>query len=54
MPDTCTLTVLAMPCPTCPWRLDATAQDIPNFDLEQAENLDYSSVNTAEKCHAEN
>jgi hypothetical protein len=38
MPDTFTLTTLAMPCPACPWRLDATAQDIPNFDLELAEN----------------
>jgi hypothetical protein len=39
MSDTCTLTTLAMPCPSCPWRLDATAQDIPHFDLNLAENL---------------
>lgn len=39
MSDTCTLTTLAMPCPSCPWRLDAIAQDIPHFDLDLAENL---------------
>jgi len=39
MSDTCTLTTLAMPCPSCPWRIDATAQDIPHFDLVLAENL---------------
>ncbi len=39
MSDTCTLTTLAMPCPSCPWRLDATAQDIPHFDLDLAEHL---------------
>lgn len=39
MSDSCTLTTLAMPCPPCPWRLDTTAPDIPNFDLELAENL---------------
>jgi len=39
MSDTCALTTLAMPCPSCPWRLDATAQDIPHFDLDLAENL---------------
>lgn len=27
------------PCPSCPWRLDQNAQDIPNFSLEKAEGL---------------
>lgn len=27
------------PCKSCPWRVDQTAQDIPNFSLELAENL---------------
>lgn len=39
MGDNCTLATLAKPCPACPWRVDAGAQDIPNFDLELAENL---------------
>jgi len=39
MPDICTLSALAMPCLSCPWRLNATAQDIPNFNLDLAENL---------------
>lgn len=28
------------PCPSCPWRVDQTAEDIPNFSLELAENLE--------------
>lgn len=39
MSDTCTLTTLATPCPSCSWRLDAMARDIPHFDLDLAENL---------------
>lgn len=31
--------VLAQPCPSCPWRLDQTAQDIPGFSLEKAKDL---------------
>jgi hypothetical protein len=31
--------VLAQPCPSCPWRLDQTAQDIPGFSLEKARDL---------------
>lgn len=27
------------PCPSCPWRVDQTAQDIPAFVLDLAENL---------------
>lgn len=27
------------PCPSCPWRVDATAEEIPNFVLELAEGL---------------
>lgn len=27
------------PCPSCPWRLDQTAADIPNFRLDLAEGL---------------
>ncbi|MDR5804917.1 DUF6283 family protein [Caballeronia sp. LZ001] len=30
---------LASPCPSCPWRLDQDAHDIPGFSLEKAENL---------------
>ncbi|WP_369679365.1 DUF6283 family protein [Burkholderia ubonensis] len=35
----CDLNKLGKPCPSCPWRLNATAGDIPNFDLTLAENL---------------
>jgi hypothetical protein len=28
-----------MPCVACPWRVDAHAQDIPNFKLALAESL---------------
>lgn len=34
-----TLKVCPQPCPSCPWRRDQTARDIPNFDLELAEGL---------------
>lgn len=27
------------PCPTCPWRVDRDASDIPNFRLDLAEGL---------------
>lgn len=27
------------PCPSCPWRVDATAEGIPNFNMEFAEGL---------------
>lgn len=37
--SSCTLTTLAKPCPSCPWRVDKDASDIPNFDLDLAENL---------------
>jgi len=30
---------LNKPCASCPWRVDATARDIPNFDLALAESL---------------
>lgn len=29
----------ARPCPSCPWRVDQDARDIPNFDLSLAEAL---------------
>lgn len=35
----CGLTTLPKPCASCPWRRDAVAGDIPNFDLELAESL---------------
>ncbi len=27
------------PCPSCPWRVDQRASDIPNFSIDLAENL---------------
>lgn len=33
----CALTTSANPCPSCPWRMDEDATDIPNFCLELAE-----------------
>ncbi|MCW3587367.1 DUF6283 family protein [Burkholderia cenocepacia] len=37
--STCTLKSAARPCPSCPWRVDQDASDIPNFDLSLAEAL---------------
>lgn len=31
--------LLTRPCPSCPWRTDRSAKDIPNFDLQLARNL---------------
>ena len=28
------------PCPSCPWRVDQDADDIPNFSLDLAERLE--------------
>lgn len=36
---TCGMNKLNKPCASCPWRVDATAGDIPNFDITLAENL---------------
>lgn len=33
------LTTIVKPCPSCPWRVEKDAADIPNFDLELAEGL---------------
>lgn len=30
---------LAKPCVSCPWRVDQTAKDIPNFSIEKARGL---------------
>lgn len=32
--------LVRQPCKTCPWRVDATAGDIPNFSLDLAESLE--------------
>lgn len=37
--SSCSLTTIAKPCPSCPWRVNQDATDIPNFDLELAEGL---------------
>lgn len=37
------MTAIRKPCAACPWRVDAHAQDIPNFKLELAEDLAASS-----------
>jgi hypothetical protein len=37
------VTACRVPCPTCPWRVDKDASTIPNFDLELAERLVYTS-----------
>lgn len=37
--SSCSLTTIAKPCPSCPWRVDQDATDIPNFDLDLAEGL---------------
>lgn len=39
MADSCSFPRIGKPCPSCPWRVDQGAQDIPNFDLEMAEGL---------------
>ncbi len=31
--------VLPQPCPSCPWRIDQGAQDIPNFSIHKARAL---------------
>lgn len=35
----CNLNSLKKPCASCPWRRDAAARDIPNFDMKLAERL---------------
>lgn len=35
----CAMKTAARPCPSCPWRIDQSASDIPNFDLSLAEAL---------------
>jgi hypothetical protein len=35
----CTMKAPAQPCPSCPWRVDKDARDIPNFSLPLAESL---------------
>lgn len=37
--SSCSLTTIAKPCPSCPWRVNQDATDIPNFDLDLAEGL---------------
>lgn len=37
--SSCSLNALAKPCPSCPWRMDKDASDIPNFSLALAEGL---------------
>lgn len=37
--SSCSLTTIAKPCPSCPWRVDQDATDIPKFDPELAEGL---------------
>lgn len=37
--SSCSLTTIAKPCTSCPWRVDQDATDIPNFDIELAEGL---------------
>ncbi|MEX5747468.1 DUF6283 family protein [Massilia sp. X63] len=39
MTESCTLRKSARPCRACPWREDASARDIPNFDMDLAESL---------------
>lgn len=43
MSDTCELKTLARPCPSCPWRLDQGAKDIPGFDMVKAVRLAHCS-----------
>lgn len=37
--SSCSLSTLSKPCPSCPWRVDKDAMDIPNFNLVLAEGL---------------
>lgn len=37
--SSCTLTTLAKPCPSGPWRVNKSAADITNFDLELAQSF---------------
>lgn len=37
--NACSLKTPAQPCPSCPWRVDKDARDIPNFSLPMAESL---------------
>lgn len=39
MADKCSAKKPGKPCPSCPWRIDQDARDIPNFDLAKAETL---------------
>lgn len=36
----CARSGVRKPCPTCPWRVDKDASDIPNFSLDLAERLE--------------
>lgn len=35
----CTFPRTSKPCPSCPWRVDQTAADIPHFSIDLAEGL---------------
>lgn len=39
MDETYRVNTLSKPCRGCPWKIEARAQDIPNFDLARAESL---------------
>lgn len=39
MDNACTVKRLPTACPSCPWRKDCGARDIPNFSMELAEQL---------------
>ena len=49
MAEACTLATPSKPCPACPWRVTAMADDIPHFDMELAEGL--ASTCPDEKGH---
>jgi hypothetical protein len=44
-----------VPCPTCPWRREQHADEIPNFSIELAENLIHTTrtdhLGTIFACH---
>ncbi|MFN9473959.1 DUF6283 family protein [Acidovorax sp.] len=44
--------VLQQPCPSCPWRMDQSAEDIPGFSLEMARDLAATCPN--ERGHGPN